>query len=135
MKRTYSDLIKLETFKERFDYLKLSGSVGSATFGGHRYINQAFYQSDEWKKIRRFCILRDCGCDLALPGYDIQSKLTLHHINPVTIEQVMRVDRALLDPENLVCCSYMTHKAIHYSDDSLLPFEPVERHPGDTKLW
>lgn len=133
--RTYSELIKLKTLEERFEYLKLDGQIGIATFGYDRYLNQAFYQSEPWKKIRREVIIRDDACDLGVEGFDINYKLTVHHMNPICSEQIEDRDPSLLDPEFLICTSYLTHKAIHFSDSSLLPGLPIERKPGDTTLW
>lgn len=138
--RTYSELIKLETFEERFDYLKLNGEVGMATFGSDRYLNQMFYRSPEWRRkggIRDQVILRDNGCDLGVEGYDIFNKrnLFIHHMNPITVEDIMERREWILDPEYLICCSYNTHNAIHYGDKDLLPKLPVERKPRDTIFW
>lgn len=135
MVRTYSELCKLKTLKDRFEYLKLSGEVGRATFGGSRYLNQIFYTSDEWKTVRAYCIVRDNGCDLGVEGYEIRSGLTVHHMNPITIEQIENHDPRIVDPEYLICASYNTHKAIHYSNEQMLPKDYVPRTPGDTCLW
>lgn len=133
--RTYSELIQLSTFKERFEYLRLKGFVGKDTFGFDRYVNQRFYHSAEWKRIRRDVIIRDEGRDLAMPGYEIQNGLYIHHMNPIGIEDIQKATELLLNPEYLVCVSFNTHQAIHYGDASLLPELPVERRPGDTNLW
>lgn len=135
MLRTYTELCRLKTLKERFEYLKLSGEVGRATFGGSRYLNQIFYMSDEWKAARAYCIIRDNGYDLGVEGCDIHSGLTVHHMNPITIEQIENHDPRIVDPEYLICASYNTHKAIHYSNEQMLPKDYVPRTPGDTCLW
>ncbi len=135
MIRTYSELIRIKTFEERFEYLKLSGEVGVETFGIDRYLNQIFYRSKEWKKIRRDIIIRDDGCDLGMEGYDIFGKIYIHHMNPISAEDVINRRPDIFDPEFLICVSLNTHNAIHYSDESILPKLPVERKPGDTKLW
>ena len=135
MLRSYSELIQFSTFKERFDYLKLSGTVGSETFGYNRYLNQALYTSDEWRRFRRDVIVRDNGCDLGLEGFDIESRLIVHHINSITLEQIEDRDPMIFDPNNVICVSHNTHEAIHYGDESLLPQDPIERFAGDTKLW
>lgn len=134
--RAYSELIKLETFEERFKYLKLDGRVGKETFGWDRIFNQSFYHSPEWKALRRKVITRDLGCDLGCEDREIFDKIIVHHINPMTMEQLEEGGEELFDLENFICCSHMTHEAIHYGDISLLPrTEFVERRPGDTKLW
>lgn len=135
MIRTYSELIKISTFEERFEYLKLSGEVGVETFGVDRYLNQIFYRSKEWRKVRRDIIIRDDGCDLGMEGYDIFGKIYIHHMNPIKAEDVIERKPYIFDPEYLICVSSNTHNAIHYSDESILPRLPVERKPGDTKLW
>lgn len=135
--RSYSELIGLKTFEERYRYLKLSGIVGEASFGSRRYLNQDFYRSKEWKNFRSKIILRDNGCDLAIPGREITSRLLIHHINPITIESILDEDyEILMDPENVVCVSNSTHQAIHYGDESVLcnPF-PIKREPRDTCPW
>lgn len=132
----YSDLIKLPDFQSRFEYLKLTGRVGKDTFGRMRYLNQAFYRSTEYKSLRDRLIIRDNGCDLAVPDYDIPGKIILHHLNPITIEDVIGRSEALLDPENLICVSLETHNAIHYGDANNLPRRGlVERAPNDTCPW
>lgn len=135
--KCYSELIKLQTAKERYQYLRLSSSVGKATFGYDRYLNQAFYTSPEWRKFRNDMILRDNGCDMAMPDREIPkgAKLVLHHINPLTLEDVQEMGPALFDPENVVCVSDKTHNAIHYGDETLMTFEPVVRRPNDTCPW
>jgi len=132
--RTYSELRRLETLRERFDYLKLSGRVGDATFGFDRYINQQFYRSKEWRDIRSHVIARDLGCDLGIPDHEIHNGLYIHHLNPMTVDDIVRGDDSILDPEYLITTKLNTHNAIHYGDERQLP-ELVERRPGDTKLW
>lgn len=133
--RTYSELRRLQSFEERFDYLSLSGEVGAATFGFDRWINQQFYRSREWKQVRNQVIFRDSACDLGVPGYDIHIRLLVHHMNPVTPEDLERGEQWVLDPEYLITTTHRTHNAIHYGDQSLIRKPPVERRPGDTKLW
>ena len=133
--RTYSELIRLPTFIERFEYLKLKGQVGNETFGFDRYLNQQFYHSREWKTVRDYVITRDFGRDLAKEGYEIYGKIYIHHMNPITQMDIVRSHVSMIDPEFLVCVSHGTHNAIHYGDTSLLITEPVERKPGDTSLW
>jgi hypothetical protein len=133
--RTYRELRRLETFEERFEYLKLSDVVGERTFGFDRWINQYFYHSQEWKNARNHVILRDHGCDLGIPGYEIQSGLVVHHMNPVTLDEIKHSEISLIDPDFLITTSLRTHNAIHYGDKSLLPRDPVVRKRGDTTLW
>lgn len=134
--KTYSELILLPTFKERFEYLKLNGSVGRETFGFDRYLNQLFYQrSPKWKAIRDHVIIRDNGCDLGVEGYEIHSRIIVHHMNPITIEDIERESDFLLDPEFLISTVHNTHNAIHYGDESLLCFGPIERTKNDTCPW
>lgn len=133
--RSYSELRRLTTFEERFEYLSMPGEVGESTFGFDRWINQRFYRSREWKNARDFVIVRDGGCDLGIPGYEIHTNLLVHHMNPVTPESLTQGEEWVLDPEYLITTSHRTHNAIHYGDQSLLPRAPVERRPGDTKLW
>lgn len=135
MIRTYSQLIKFETFEERFQYLKLDGAVGQATFGFDRYLNQQLYRSHEWKKVRDEVIVRDNGCDLAMDGFDIYGRVYVHHMNPILVNDIRERNEFLLNPEYLICVSFDTHNAIHYGDESLLPREPIERTPNDTTLW
>lgn len=136
MIKTYQELIRIPTFEERFEYLKLKGNPSEATFGGHRYLNQALYKSPEWQSIRQRVIIRDNGCDLGLTDRPIRTKILIHHLNPITIEQVLNRDPAIFDLNNLICVSHETHEAIHYGDGSrLIPSTPTERKPGDTKLW
>ena len=133
--RTFSELSRLKTFEERYEYLRIGGEVGIATFGYDRYLNQAFYHSDPWKEIRNEIIIRDNGCDLGIEDYDIKSRIYIHHMNPVTAEQIEERDPSILEPEFLICVSHQTHNAIHFGDASLLPQLPIERKPGDTTLW
>ena len=134
--KTYSELITLPTFEERFNYLKLSGSVGFTTFGHDRYLNQMFYNSPEWRRVRRDVIARDEGCDLAIPDRPLNHRILIHHINPITVEDVIARNFCVFDPENLVCTSFNTHEAIHYSsEDILIPSVPLERKPNDQSPW
>lgn len=135
MKKRYSELIKLQTFEERFEYAKLSGSVGSETFGMYRYLNQRFYNSSEWKPIRNQILIRDKACDLATPGYDIFYRPQVHHLNSITMEQIVNGDPAVLDPENLISVSMDTHNAIHFGAKPIALVEPVIRYKGDTIPW
>lgn len=136
MTRRYSELIKLPTFEERFQYLKLDGTVGASTFGFDRYLNQVFYRSPEWKKLRNEIILRDNGCDLGMEGYEIHGQpIIIHHMNPITAEEIEHRDSTIFDPEFLITTVLNTHNAIHYGDESLLPKKPVMRTPNDTCPW
>lgn len=135
MIRTIEELLELDTFMERFDYLKLDGSVGVITFGFDRYLNQKFYSSLEWKQIRDHVIIRDNGCDLGLEDYPIIGKLVIHHINPILIKDIERRTRIIMDPNFLITTSNRTHQAIHYGNRDLLPKPFQERFSGDTKLW
>lgn len=133
--RTYSELITIPTFEERYKYLRLDGSVGEQTFGFDRYINQVFYQSYEWKKVRDFIIIRDNGCDLGVDGHDIRGKILIHHMNPITINDIETNSEFLLNPEYLISTAHITHNAIHYGDERLLPKGPIERQQYDTCPW
>lgn len=133
--RRYSELIQIPTFEERFEYLRLDGQVGADTFGSDRYLNQIFYKSPEWKKIRDEIIIRDQCCDLAMPGYDIHGPVLIHHLNPITKEDILSRTDLLLNPEYLVCTIQSTHNAIHYGDANLLITNPIERKPNDTCPW
>ena len=133
--RTYSEMMSLNTFKERYEYLRLDGLVGIETFGFDRYLNQRFYQSVQWRTLRRHIVARDSGLDLAFPGREIHAKLLIHHINPLTEADLREGSALVLDPENLVTTCQRTHNAIHYGDESLLVMPLVERRPGDIKLW
>lgn len=135
MIKTYSELITFPTFEERFRYLELDGQVGDETFGFDRYLNQKFYRSAEWKKVRQEVILRDGGCDLGIEDRPIFGKVLIHHINPVSIDAIKQKEDWVLDPEFLICTCKRTHDAIHYSDESILFVEPIERTPNDTCLW
>ena len=133
--RTYSELIQLPTFEERFEYLKLSGQVGSDTFGYDRIFNQMFYRSKTWKDTRRQIILRDMGNDLGLSGYPISGKVLIHHMNPISIDDIQNKTDYLLNPNYLICVSHETHNAIHYGSETPVQSLPVERSPNDTCLW
>lgn len=133
--RTYSELIQLKTFTERYEYLKLNGKVGADTFGFDRYLNQRFYQSREWHAMRDRVIARDLGCDLAVEDYVIHGRIYIHHMNPITIKDITEATSLLLNPEYLICVSRNTHNAIHYGDASLLVTEPKDRAPNDTCPW
>lgn len=135
MLRTYSELITLPTFKERFQYLQLSGSVGAETFGYDRYLNQLFYRSPEWKRLRHELIVRDNGCDLAMDGYDIFGRIIIHHLNPINKDDIINRTDYLMNPEFLICTTHNTHNAIHYGDESLLIMEPIVRSKNDTCPW
>ena len=133
--KTYSELILIPTFEERFEYLRLDGVVGEETFGFDRYLNQMFYKTKEWRTVRRQVILRDHGFDLGVEGYEIQGNIYVHHINPITKDDILQRSEFLLDPEYLISTSYNTHQAITYSDKSLLILPPIERQPYDTCPW
>lgn len=133
--RTYSDALLYRDFERRFNYLKLDGIVAHSTFGGHRYLNQALYQSDEWKRVRREVILRDDGCDLAIPDRPIHGKILVHHINPITQEDIVNRAAAIFDPDNLITVSFETHNALHYGDYSLVAKDVISRKPNDTSPW
>lgn len=137
MNRSYEELMNLplQTFEERYDYLKLGGVVGDATVGIDRYINQIFYRTPEWRKLRSTIIMRDQSCDLGVPGLEIYTGLTVHHINPITVEDIEARNFCIFDPNNLIVTSRNTHQAIHYSNDALLITAPKERRKGDTQLW
>lgn len=133
--RRYSELITLPTFKERYEYLRLGGQVGVETFGFDRYLNQVFYRSKEWRSIRDYVITRDNGCDLGIAGREIPGRILIHHMNPITVEDILERSEFLLDPEYLISTIKITHDAIHYGDDSLLLTEPIERTRNDTCPW
>lgn len=135
IERSYSGLQRLETLEERFRYLKLHGRVGRETFGFDRYLNQQFYTSREWRRVRQQVIVRDVGCDLGIQGYEIHKGLYIHHMNPMTVQDIIDGAPEILDPEYLITVTQNTHNAIHYGDASLLPRPVVERRPGDTRLW
>jgi len=133
--RTYSELRRLNTFEERYTYLRLFGNVGQPTFGFERWVNQQFYNSAEWRSMRNVVISRDYGLDLGCEGYEIHDRVYIHHINPMTPEDIAQGYEAILDPEFLITTTHRTHNAIHYGDEKLLARPFVERRPGDTKLW
>lgn len=133
--RTYSELITLPTFEERFHYLQLDGRVGEETFGFDRYLNQAFYKSEEWLRVRDLVIVRDNGCDLGIEGREIYGRILIHHMNPITIDDIAKRSKYLLDPEYLITTVKNTHDAIHYGDESLLIKLPIERTRNDTCPW
>lgn len=135
MIRTYSELIKLKTFKDRFEYLKLDGIVGEETFGFDRYMNQIFYKSREWTSVRQSVIIRDNGCDLGVEGYEIHGKILIHHMNPINLSDIVHKTDELLNPDYLITTALSTHNAIHYGDASLLPVLPIERRANDTCPW
>lgn len=135
MIRTYSELITLPTFEERYRYLRLGGKIGDETFGFDRYLNQIFYKTDEWLRVRDYVIIRDNGCDLGIEGREIHSKILVHHMNPITKEDILNRSEYLLNPEYLICTVKRTHDAIHYGDDSLLFKELVVRTKNDTCPW
>lgn len=133
--KTYSELITIPTFLGRYEYLKVSGIVGDVTFGGKRYLNQILYKTDRWASLRNEIIIRDNGCDLGIIGREIFSRLTVHHINPITIYDVVDHNPIVFDPENLISTADMTHKAIHYGDTNLLTHDPTMRYAHDTCPW
>lgn len=133
--KTYSELIFLPTFEERFEYLKLDGSVGEDTFGFDRYLNQIFYSTPEWKKIRDFVIVRDNGCDLGISDREIRNRIYVHHMNPICKDDIIKHSQSILDPEFLICVSLDTHNAIHYGDISRVKKDVIERKPNDTCPW
>ena len=133
--RTYSELIQLPTFEERFDYLRLDGVVGKDTFGFDRYLNQQFYRSSEWKRIRNQVIVRDNGCDLGIDDYEIHGRILIHHMNPISIEDLQHMSDLLMNPEYLICVSHRTHNTIHYGDESLIVTAPIERSQNETCPW
>lgn len=131
----YSELIRIPSFYDRYEYLRLSGLIGESTFGFDRYLNQRFYTSAEWKRFRNQMIVRDGGYDMAHEDFPINGKIILHHLNPITIEDVEAHSDILFDPENVVCVSHDVHEAIHYGTEDLLPKVPIERRPYDTIPW
>lgn len=133
--RTFSELDEIDSFVERFRYLALRGTVGATTFGWDRWINQDFYQSRQWRQVRNHVIARDEACDLAMPGYEIHSRLYIHHMNPMSADDIVHGREEILDPEFLITTTHQTHNAIHYGDERQLPRLFVPRRPGDTKLW
>lgn len=136
MIKSYTELSRLQTFEERFEYLRLYGRVGKDTFGFDRIFNQMFYRSNEWKQVRNYVITRDNGCDLGVEGYEIYGqRIIIHHINPITLEDIENHSDILLDPENLITTIHSTHNAIHYGDENLIVREPIERTRNDTCPW
>ena len=133
--RTYSDLSLLPTVLERYRYLRLGGNVGLETFGHNRYLNQILYTSDRWRSFRDKIIIRDNGCDLGMEGFEIYDRILVHHINPITVEDVLNENQKVFDPDNVISTSHNTHQAIHYGDENLLITEPVERFRNDTCPW
>ena len=134
--RTYSELVKLNSFEERYKYLKLEGKVGEDTFGFDRYLNQIFYKTDEWKSVRDYVISRDNGCDLGMSDREIKfGKILVHHMNPITKEDILNRSDMLLNPEYLITTTKNTHDAIHYGSDDLLYQDPIERYENDTCPW
>lgn len=133
--RTYTEMCMFDSFAERFDYLKLGGSVGHETFGNERYLNQRFYQSFEWKRARDIVIVRDNGCDLGVIGHEINVDILIHHINPMTVDDIINGEEWIIDPEYLITTTQGTHNAIHYGGNVQVPKVVVERQAGDTKLW
>lgn len=134
--KSYSELSKIQDYLERYRYLRIGGNVGKETFGFERYLNQKFYKSPEWKKIRNQVILRDDGCDMGMPGHTINGRIYIHHINPVFPEYIVQRNDLLMNMENLICVSFDTHNAIHYGDESMLfEAQPVIRRPNDTIPW
>lgn len=133
--RRYRELRRIDDFEERFRYLSLNGEVGASTFGFDRWVNQRFYRSREWKRTRDFVIDRDRGCDLGIDGYEIHSRILIHHMNPITPEDIIHFTDDILDPEFLITTTHQTHNAIHYGDERQLPRPFVPRQPGDTRLW
>lgn len=133
--KSFTELSRLKSFEERYDYLKLSSTIGEDTFGSERFLNQYFYRTPEWKALRRSAILRDGGCDLGMEDHPIVGRIEVHHINPISPEDVQNRSENLLDLENVICVSPNTHKAIHYGDSSLLQNDPIERKPNDTCPW
>lgn len=135
MNRSYTELKQYDSFLDRYKYLKLVGQVGVDTFGLDRYINQMLYRSSKWQKARRGVIIRDEGCDLGVKGYDVNDKIIVHHMNPLTLEDIEEDRDWIYDPEYLICTSFRTHNAIHYGDEQLLPKLPIERSRNDTCPW
>jgi len=133
--RSYSELKKFQTLEDRYEYLRLRGVVGQDSWGWDRFYNQKFYHSSEWRSIRNKVIVRDNGCDLGVPGFEIGYRILIHHMNPIWIEDITHNNLDILDPEYLICTSEQTHRAIHYGNKLLLPQTPIDRKPGDTKIW
>lgn len=135
MIRTYGELVTMHDFLDRFNYLKLNGSVGKSTFGFDRYLNQAFYHSQSWQHIRDYVISRDQGCDLGVPGFELNKRILIHHMNPIGQDDILKRNKDIIDPEYLISVSFKTHNAIHFGDESQLPLLPVERSPDDMIPW
>lgn len=135
MNKRYSELILLKNFEDRFEYLKIKGYVGEITHGGHRYLNQQLYSSPRWQRLRKQIIVRDGGCDLACPDRPIHGKIVIHHINPISVDDLIRQAGIIFDPENLITVSYNTHEAIHYGDIDLIPKDYIPRTENDTCPW
>ena len=135
MMRTYSELIQIPTYEERFEYLQLHGEVGKDTFGFDRYLNQKFYRSTEWRQLRNSIVVRDKACDMACKDYEIYDRIVIHHLNPITVDDFINNRDSIMDPEFLVCVSPLTHKAIHFGDFELINQTYTERRRGDTTLW
>lgn len=135
MIRSYSELMRLQTFEDRYRYLVLRGKVGDTTFGFDRYINQMFYRSQQWRTLRNHVIVRDKGSDLGIDGFEIYDRLYIHHLNPMKVADIRNGDTSILDPEFLITTTHTTHNAIHYGDQGHVPRQLVERTPGDTRLW
>lgn len=133
--RTYTELMKIDNFLDRYKYLRIGGNVGEDTFGFDRWLNQKFYKSQEWLRLRNEIIVRDDGCDMAHPDFNIFGGIVIHHMNPIAAQDILDRDEIILDPDNLVCVSYNTHRAIHYGDENLLPLPFVERTKNDTIPW
>ena len=133
--KCYTELSKLDSFEERYKYLRIKGSVGAETFGFDRYLNQVFYRSQRWKDVRDFVFIRDNGCDLGVDGYEVHGSFIIHHMNPITIKDIELESDFLIDPEYLISTTLNTHNAIHYGDDSLLVTAPIERRKNDTCPW
>ena len=133
--RCYKELSRIESYEERFRYLKLVGQVGESTFGFDRYLNQIVYSSRKWKQARNAVIIRDEGRDMGVEGYEIQGRIVIHHMNPISIEDAEKDNEFIYDPEFLICVAPITHNAIHYGDESLLPKDPIDRFPNDTCPW
>lgn len=133
--KSYRELMTIHSFQDRLRYLQQAQLVGDRTFGGDRYLNQAFYKSREWRHFRHSIVVRDDGCDLAVPGYPVGDRGYIHHINPITQDQLIHGDDALFDPDNVILCSFKTHNAIHYGSELSIPQPLVERRPNDTCPW
>lgn len=133
--RTYDELIQYDSFEDRYNYLKLVGHVGESTFGFDRYMNQVLYHSRRWQKVRDQVIIRDDGCDMGLADFIIYDKIIVHHMNPISIEDIENERDSIFDPRFLICVSVSTHNAIHFGDEGMISKRPIQRSPGDTKLW